>query len=79
MYNAIGWDNVCIKIPVQVIDKRHCSCYTKPVFQLDTTYTTNNYHYNADVTNLEIHNKKASTCTTQASIIVIYIFMLIER
>ena len=35
------------------------------VFQLNTTYTTNNYHYNADVTNLEIHNKKASTCTTQ--------------
>ena len=50
-------------------------CYTKPVFQLDTTYTTNNYHYNADVTNLEIHNKKASTCTTRASIIIIYIFL----
>ena len=48
------------------------------VFQLNTTYTTNNYHYNADVTNLEIDNKKASTCTTRASIIVIYIFILIE-
>ena len=30
--------------------------------------------YNADVTNLEIDNKKASTCTTQASILVIYIY-----
>ena len=45
-----------------------------PVFQLNTTYTTNNYHYNADVTNLETDNKKASTCTTRASILVIYIY-----
>ena len=48
--------------------KRHCSTvnlhYTKPVFQLNTTYTTTNYHYNADVTNLETDNKKASTCAT---------------
>ena len=39
--------------------------------QLDTT---TNYHYNTDVTNLETDNKKASICTTQASILVIYIY-----
>ena len=71
--------------PVQVAHKRPCTTVilVRNTLEIPSIPTQHNL-YNKQLplqcrcNNLEIHNKKASTCTTRASIIVIYIFMLIE-